>query len=98
MGAFRSEGAAPTPSHSFLGVFRIFFFEGNHLSSDIVQSPQRCSCVVDMERGYPRGRGGTQVWGCANEAKLLDTKKVLQARPWPKKSPTAQNVTQKKSN
>ena len=27
--------------------------------------------------------------------KLLDPKKVLQARPWPKKSPTAQNVTQK---
>ena len=26
---------------------------------------------------------------------MLDPKKVLQARPWPKKSPTAQNVTQK---
>ena len=32
-----------------------------------------------------------------NEAKLLDPKKVLQARPWLKKSPTAHNVTQKKS-
>ena len=29
---------------------------------------------------------------------MLDPKKVLQARPWPKKSPTPQNVTQKKSN
>ena len=48
----------------------------------------------------PRGRGysGILVTGCANEVKLLDPKKVLQARPWPKKSPKAQNVTPKKSN
>ena len=26
---------------------------------------------------------------------MLDPKKVIQARPWPKKSPTAQNITQK---
>ena len=34
------------------GFFRYFLnvFEGNHLSSGIVQSPQGCLCVVGMER------------------------------------------------
>ena len=45
----------------------------------------------------PGGYPGVLVTGCENEAKLLEPKKVLQARPWPKKSPTGQNVTQKKT-
>ena len=60
-----------------------------------------CHSRISLHSHNPRGGGGYSgilVTGMCEWGEIGRRKKILQARPWPKKCSTAQNVTQKKSN